>query len=99
MSNLSPANFNVGDIIYECQYGLNIKVEVTSRPEYVLETSLGKERKYWTWAGKNAFSGETIMFALAEGLEHYGPRLYSKPQYAYYNEGEVVYKYVGDEDD
>ena len=95
-SNLSPADFTVGDIIYECQSGLNIKVEVTSRPEYVLETSFGTERKYWTWSGKNAYSGEAIAYALTEGLEHSGPRLYSEPQYVHVSNGEIVYRFIGD---
>ena len=98
-SNLSPADFTVGDTIYECQSGLNIKVEVTSRPEYVLETSFGTERKYWTWSGKNVYSGEAIAYALTEGLEHYGPRLYSEPQYVTVTGGEVAYRFIGDEDD
>ena len=89
---------NVGDILYECQSGYNIKFEVMTRPEWTTETTFGKERRHWNFFGKNVYSKEIIQYGLTEGLEHYGPRLYNDPQYAHFSNGSAVFNFVGEEE-
>ena len=89
---MKPDNLNVGDVFYECQYGINIKVEVITRPKYTLEDN----RRHWVWIGKNVCDGSIINYALTEGLDHYGPRIYSEPQYCHFIDGEIVFKFLGE---
>ena len=99
MTSVKPDDLNEGDIFYECQSGFNIKCEILTRPEWVNEESFGKTRRHWTWFAKNVFSGESIEYGLTEGFEHYGPRLYSEPQYAHFIDGKPVFKYIGESND
>jgi hypothetical protein len=96
MMRTTPDDLNVGDIFYECQSGYNIKCKVLTRPEWVEQEFAGKTRKYWTWFAENVFSGEKITYGLTEGLEHYGPRLYSEPQYAHFKDGASRFKFIGE---
>ena len=70
-----------GDIIYECQSGINIEFEIMTEPEHAIEVWDGKEKNRWTWIGRNTQNDEEISYSLVEGFEHYGPRLYHEPQY------------------
>ena len=92
----TPDEMNIGDIFYECQSGYNIKCKVLTRPEWVLQESAEKTRKHWTWFAVNVFTGGNINYGLTEGLEHYGPRIYSEPQYVHYKDGVSSFKFVGE---
>lgn len=72
-------DFEIGDIIYECQYGYNIETKVVSKP---VESVGVDEKPAWTWDAVNTQNGEKIEYMLTEGFSHYGPRLYRQPQYA-----------------
>jgi hypothetical protein len=95
----TPDVMNIGDIFYECQSGYNIKCKVLTRPEWVLEEYAEKTRKHWTWFAENVFSGEKITYGLTEGLEHYGPRIYSEPQYVHFKDGVCSFKFIGEPKD
>ena len=85
-------SLKIGDIIYECQYGMNLEAEVLSAP---VERDGNEGRRYWSWTAKNTQTGEIISFGLTEGLSHYGPRLYREPQYARFHNGELDFPLVG----
>lgn len=60
-------------IFYECQYGKNL--------EFVVVTEPTCDNGKWEWTARNTKSNEIINFLITEGYEHYGPRIYSQPQY------------------
>lgn len=64
----------VGDVIYECEYGQCLQVEIETKPAL--------EHGQWTWKGKvlNA-RPRTIDYLVTAGMEHYGPKLYYEPPY------------------
>lgn len=67
-----------GDVFYECEMGVNIRARVTTAP------MLGESyegRKTLSWKAENTENGNLIDYMLTEGLGHYGPRLYTAPQY------------------
>lgn len=81
-------NLKVGQIIYECESGYNIEIRVTSVP---VETVGYERRRAWAWTGVNTQNDETIKFLLTEGLSHYGPRLYTDPEYCHIIDGKPTY--------
>ena len=84
----------VGDVIYECEYGTNIEVRITSEPVQV--PGGGYEwRTQWQWTAENTQNGEPIAYLLTEGLSHYGPRLYREPQYSRIVDGEWTIRLLG----
>lgn len=90
-------DFNIGDIFYECEMGMNIEAKVTSIPELEVD---GDGRKSWSWMAENTQNGDEISYRLTEGLSHYGPRLYTKPQYIHVSEGKKrSFKLVGAPDE
>lgn len=86
-------NLKIGDVIYECEMGMNIEARITSEP--VESYSEGLEKRQWRWTAVNTQNGETIYYLLTEGLSHYGPRLYLQPQYSRFADGEITYPLVG----
>jgi hypothetical protein len=91
-----PEDMNIGDIFYECQSGINLKCKVLTRPEYTNEVYSGIAKRHWKWVAENVYNGDKINYGLTEGFEHYGPRLYSEPQYVHFIDGECVFKFMGD---
>lgn len=89
------AKLKVGDIIFECEMGLNIKAKVLSVP--VEGKSQGEpDRRTLKWDAENTEDKTHIGYFVTEGYMHYGPRLYTEPQYLYRTkEGEFVYPLVG----
>jgi len=85
-------NLNIGDIIYECQYGENIEVRLTSNP---VESPGFDDHKQWSWTAENTQNGEVINYLVTENLSHYGPRLYRTPQYCRIVNGVAQYKLYG----
>ena len=89
---MKPNELNVGDIFYECQSGMNIEAKVVTQPTSENIDISGKERIQWKWLAVNTTTKEEIDYCLTEGLEHYGPRLYSEPQYVYVKDGNFEFK-------
>lgn len=84
---------NIGDIIYECEAGLNIKAEVTSKP-VTKTTDDGKKQVSWT--AINFFTKKEIGYMLTEGYEHY-IKIYKEPQYFLFTKNGPVVKFLGED--
>lgn len=59
----------IGDIIYECEYGLTIKSMVITVPERSREGQ-------WTWKAERCDNKNIIDYLVTEGFSHYAPKLY-----------------------
>lgn len=70
--NVSLKDLDVGDIFYECDCGVNLRMVVHTKP--VLND------KQWTWTAKDGH-GKICDYLFTVGYEFYGPKLYSEPQY------------------
>jgi hypothetical protein len=92
ISDKDIPSLKVGDVIYECEAGMNIEARVTEAPT---ETGYVDGRKQWQWKAVNTQCGEEINYLLTEGLSHYGPRLYRNPQYCRFSEGEMTFPLFG----
>jgi len=57
----------------------NYEYTVGKEPREVYSESLQKNQLMWT--GINTSNGEEDNFLITEGLEHYGPSIYSYPAY------------------
>lgn len=91
MYELKPENLNVGDIFYECFYGSNFVFTVSTKPtknEFELDD---KTRIRWEWSAARS-NGDIVNFVITEGLEFYGPQIYSEPQYISFIDGKPEYK-------
>jgi len=71
--NIVVEEIKVGDIHYEFEYGMGVKLEVLTLP--VLENDS------WTWKSKNVRTGEEVLYTVVKGFEHYGPNLYDYEAY------------------
>lgn len=85
--------FKIGDIFYECEMGLNIEARVTSKPvgNFVKDANMNQV----SWTAENTQDGTVINYHLTEEMRHYGPKLYDKPQYCAFIDGEYVAPLVG----
>lgn len=81
MSNISPKNLKIGDEFYEFAYGINIHLVVTSDVKENTVIIDGKGRKQYSWFARNVDADHEVEYLVTEGLEHYGPKLYSVPIY------------------
>jgi len=72
---LRPSELNIGDIFYECEAGMNLKMTVV---EEVIH-----ESGQWRWASED-IDGNRFDYLITDGYEHYGPKIYSEPQYMKY---------------
>ena len=72
--NVIVENIKIGDIHYEYDYGVGIKVEVTSLP-------VRDDTGYWTWESKQISTGKIISYGMREGFSHYAPNLYDYEAY------------------
>ena len=72
--NVIVEDIKIGDIHYEYDLGMGIKVEVITLP-------VRSESGYWTWKSKQVSTGKEIDYGVTEGLEHYGPNLYDYEAY------------------
>lgn len=59
----------VGDVIYEIEYGHAIRSVVQTKPSR-------DEDGYWTWKGLVEETGEIIDYGVNEQYPHYAPNLY-----------------------
>lgn len=72
--NVIINKIEVGDILYEFQYGVGIKTEVITKPER-------NEDGVWSWKAKNTESGRIINYVQNEIFPHYGLNIYTYPAY------------------
>jgi hypothetical protein len=96
---MKPSELKVGTVFYECQSGFNLKAITTTEPVRSIDIWNGEEKVRWSWIAVNAFTGVEIPYSLVEGFEHYGPRIYNEPQYAYVKDGEFCFKFIGEDDE
>lgn len=87
--------FEIGDIFYECEAGMNIEARVKTKPVSEMTDIVGEMRKQWRWTAENTQSGEEIAYLLTDGLSCYGPRLYRSPQYVMFKDGIISVPLVG----
>lgn len=88
------AKLKIGDIIYECEGGLNIKTRILSVP---IEGNNGEleNRRTLKWDAENTENNEPIAYFVTEGYMHYGPRMYTEPQYFHRTKDGIVPLLVG----
>lgn len=67
-----PMELKIGDIFYECEYGINFPMTVTEEPVF--------DSEQWKWKAVNEL-GYEVNYLITKGFEHYGPKIYSMPVY------------------
>lgn len=72
--NVVVEDIKVGDIHYEYDYGVQLKVQVVTAPV--------KNRDQWSWKSKQVSNGTPIDYLITEGMSHYAPKLYDYEAYA-----------------
>ncbi len=72
--NVIVEEIKVGDIHYEYEMGIGMKLEVVSLPK---RSSEGQ----WTWQSKMVSSGKVVNFLVTEGMSHYSANLYDYEAY------------------
>lgn len=82
------AALKAGDVYYECEYGLNVKVRVIEEPVYV-------DGRY-TWEAENVSDNAAIFYSWREE-NLYLLHLYKRPEYVSKKDGVWGYKLVGDD--
>lgn len=90
------ADFKIGDIFYECECGINIEARVTKEP---IEVEGFEGRRAWEWEAVNTQNGKKICYKLTEGYSHYGPRLYTDPEYIQIKNGAWTVELYGAKDE
>ncbi len=83
----------IGDVIYECEMGMNAEVRITSEPVDSFNEQLGKRQ--WRWTAENTQTGAKVEYLSTEGFRHYGPHLYRRPQYSRMVDGQMTFPLVG----
>lgn len=73
--NVIVEDIKIGDIHYEYDLGLGIKVEVISLP-------VRSEDGYWTWKSKQVSTGREITYGVRDGFSHYALNLYDYEAYS-----------------
>lgn len=71
--NVIVEDIKVGDIHYEYEWNIGIKVEVITLPV--------KTDDVWSWKSKQIKTGEIIDYSVSEKYSHYGPNLYDYEAY------------------
>lgn len=69
---LHPKDLNVGDVFYECASGTNLQMTVVKE--------VAHESGQWRWVAEDK-TGERFNYLITDGYEHYGPKIYTEPQY------------------
>ena len=85
MSNFDFTKLTAGDVFYECSSGINIMAQAITSP--VLADG------QWTWQAINMATGNPINYLIDVKYKHYGPKLYSEPQYCRIRDGEIEFEY------
>lgn len=88
------ANIVVGQVFYECESGRNIVAMCLTKAEIVAADDGKRSARF---KGLNLMSHEEINYMVTEGLMHYGPRLYTNPEYVKVaGPGEIEISYMGE---
>lgn len=81
-----------GTIFYECRSGYNAKYILVD-DVVINEVEIhDKQHKQYKWKALHEKSNTVTDFLITEGFEHYGPRLYTSPQYCSFKDGEMQFK-------
>lgn len=72
--NIIVNDINVGDIHYEYDYGVCMKLKVITKPN---RSNDGQ----WAWKSEIISSGKELNYLVKEGLEHYSANLYDYEAY------------------
>lgn len=84
MTRSDYENFKIGDILYECQSGLNIEFRITSKPASEEVDVFDKKKLQWSWSAVNNVTEEVIDYLVTEDISSmYGTRIYDTPEYVY----------------
>lgn len=92
---LRPTDLEVGREYFECSSGMNLRLKVLTAPESVTVV-LGKERKQWRWLAETYWGAVDCL--VTEGLEQYGPHMYTQPQYFHIRGDEIVFFLQGEDE-
>jgi hypothetical protein len=87
MDHVRLKDVKCGDVVWECEYGNNIKMTIK---EGAIDTGDGIKAIGVT------SSGVEIPLYHSHDYEHYGPKLYSSPQYCYMKDGECIFHDSGE---
>jgi len=68
-----------GDVIYEVGHGKNYKLVALEDTRITKTNFCGKEVEQY-WCNVRAENGKEFELLITEGAEHYGPKLYDKPE-------------------
>lgn len=74
--NVEVQNIKIGDIHYEFECGMGIKVEVIELPRQCYD-----DLKCWEWKSKSLTDDSILNYRVCEGFSHYGPNLYNYEAY------------------
>lgn len=90
----------VGEVFFECEYGMNLRARVTEAPTVGTVTFQNetKERRTVKFEAVNTETNNTISYLVTEGMGAYGPRLYTHPQYGYVKDNAFRMPLLGGED-
>lgn len=74
------AELDVGDIIYECDYGQNAEVQLVTLPVIEIEQNSGE--KVLKFMAKTTLDSGQIEYYINSKFMHYAPKLYKYPAYS-----------------
>ncbi len=72
--NVIVEEIKVGNIHYEYEMGIGMKLQVVSLPQR-------SDQGQWTWQSKMVSSGKVVDFLVTEGMSHYSSNLYDYEAY------------------
>ncbi len=73
--NVIVEDINIGDIHYEFEYGVGIKMKVFTKPEL-------NENGQWEWESRIISNGEVVYYLVNPKYSHYSAKLYDYPAYS-----------------
>lgn len=76
-------NIKIGDILYEYEYGCEIKTTVQTLP---VESK--KQKGFWIWKGITD-NGDIINYGVSEEYPHYAPNLYNYRAYKTFKKNRI----------
>lgn len=81
MSRVDFKTLKANDEYWESSPYGNTHCRVIADPVVDEVEVLDKMHKRYQWTAINVDTGEQIPYTITEGLEHYGPSLYTEPAY------------------
>jgi hypothetical protein len=89
VASIDIENLTVGQIVWECQRGLNVKlviIEAAKRTEPPGDvTDDQNNHPAPGWLAKANFDGKEVILFTSDEAPAYGPRLYAGPIYSWVN--------------